>query len=178
MKLQQLFLYSISVTFLAGIIINFGGCDPAYEDLPPADPSAATTQMYLNFGVSFRYDTVNGKSDPCRYFDGVSSSAAQVIAEVLIPSAEEVGGVADLYPPQTFIDGKDFNRDPNGIGIRVPQKGGYFMVITVIGYPSPDCCPGPPVGRPVYRTIWPYSETDMGFRLRHILPQFQYCLYI
>ncbi len=178
MKIKQSLLYTTILLSIIIFAINFGGCGPGYEDLPPADPSVAKTTMYFNFGGHPLYDTVGGGTDPCRYFDGQSSSAAQVIVEILIPSTSSPGGLENLYPPQVFVDGKDFNKDPDGIGVQVPQKGGYLTLITVIGYPNPNCCPGPPVGRPVYRTIWPYTETQVGFRLRYVLPQFQFCLYI
>ena len=167
-----------TLPFLIVFAINLIGCEPGYEDLPPADPSGAKTTMYFHFAGHLLYDTVGGHTDPCRYFDEESISAAQVIVEVVVPSTTAPGGIEHLYPPQVFIDGKDFNKDPDGIGVQVPQKGGYLTVITVIGYPSPDCCPGPPVGRPVYRTILPYTETQMLLILKSILPQFQFCLYV
>jgi len=165
----------------AVLIFTLSSCKACKDDedyIPPASESAPTTTMYMNYGVHNWYDTVTNRMDKCRYFDGVQNKAAQVTVRILVPDATKAGGARDLYHPQIFKRYPDFpSGDPNGMGVQVPVSGGYIMLISIFGEPDEDCCPGPPPGRPYFESIWPYDQTENGFRLRHVLPEFKYCIY-
>jgi hypothetical protein len=167
-------VYGICLVLLC---LSLTSCESCGDDgIPPAEETTPRTTLYLQFGNSFLFDTVTDRYDSCRYFDGLNGRAVQMVVEIMVPGP---GGLKNLYPPQVFKRYNDFpSGDPSGKGVQVPETGGYVMVVTIIGEESADCCPGPPPGRPVYRTVWPYGETQLQFRVRKMLPEtVDYCLY-
>lgn len=168
----------IACTFLTVMLASCEGCED--EDIiPPATETTPTTVLYLNYGQHEWYDTLSGREDKCKFFDGVMNKAAQVVVRILVPDPTSAAKMRDLYPAQVKTRYPDFpSGDPNGLGFNVPQTGGYAMLIQIYGEIDTDCCPGPPPGRPYFEGFWPYDDTENGFRLRHIIPEYRYCIFI
>ena len=129
---------------LAGILCACDGVNPATATTP-------TTTVGLLFGEHPLYDDLPDRNDPCVWFDSEMNKAAQVNVEIFVPVFDEDGRVKNVIQigkTQRFVNGHDFqNGDPDGINAKVPESGGYQMVVTVYGEIDEDCCPGPPTTR-------------------------------
>ena len=158
---------------LAGIVGACGGIEPATSNSP-------TVTVGLGFGDDLVFDGVPDRYDPCKWFDSEMNEAAQVNVEIFAPVFDDDGEIADVIQigeTQTFVNGYDYqNGDPDGIHAEIPSTGGFLMTVTVYGEINEDCCPGPPPGRPVFRSIWPYTEYG-GFPVFKMLPSFSHCLF-
>ncbi len=156
---------------IAALCLLLSACD---SELPPADSQTPSTTVYLNFGHEplNRYDTVTARYDPCKFFDGWINKATQVSIRVCVPSPGNPPSFKDIYPVQNFQRYPDFpSGNPNGIGVQLPETGGFVMIVTIYGEPDSRCCPGTPPGRVIYRLMWPYATMEGAMRVRYMLPE-------
>ncbi len=166
----------VSRPLLLGAVLLFASCSSSklQDVLPPADSNTPKVAIALVFN-NYLYDTVANRHDKSLYFDGVQNRAVRVDVRIFTVNPTN-GVVRDSYPIQSFDNGKDFqNGNPNYLQVNIPKSGGFVMEVTVYGEKDADCCPGPPVGRPVFRSTWPYGEYG-GVPKRANLPKKIECL--
>ena len=167
------FLLAIAGLSSFALACSEGG-DNVLGALPPADKNSPTVVAPLAFDHPW-YDELPERGNKCRWFDGMQNSARQVDVRVLSMNTDN-GTLYDLYPVQTFVNGRDFfYGNPGSLGITMPRSGGFFLEVTVYGEPDSDCCPGAPPGRPLFRAMHPYDE--YGGVGRFNVPRFVQCLY-
>lgn len=163
----------ILAALLSGVMFSASSCED--PNIPSADENTPSVTAGMGFDDP-RYDDYADRDDPCVWFDGYQNEAAQVTINIYATSSGGQG-LKQIYPPQNFVDGQDFfGGNPNGLHFQVPATGEFIMEVIAYGKPNEDCCPGPPVGRPVFKTIWPPTSYN-GYPAFFNMLRFHNCLY-